>query len=127
METEEFELKRKLETPVGNTPANRDRLHLIEQSSGHLWDEFESLWKEVARTDVTTLPGVFTQVLQAWYWAQEASDPKYAVELRQMERLFMSVTRYLIAETGMTPEDLGAKGFFIHTTREMIDQGCKAA
>ena len=90
-------------------------------------DEIFSLWKEIAHTDATTLPGVFAQVMQAWYLARENSGPDCAAELRQMDRLFMSIVRYLSAETGLEPEDVGAEGFVVNTTLTLIKQGYKAA
>jgi len=127
LETEEFRLKQTAKSMAGITQPDRDRLHLIQNSTGHIWDEVTSLWKEVAHTDTTTLPGVFAQVMQAWYLASENADPDYAVEVRQMDRLFMSIVRYLSAETGLDPEDVGAKGFALDTTLTLIKQGYKAA
>jgi len=46
---------------------------------------------------------------------------------REMDRLFMSIVRYLSKETGIAPEEFGAEGFFTHTTRGIIKQGYTAA
>jgi len=127
LEEERFELEKKLGTLDGDNEVKRDRFRLVEESGNHVWDEVETLRADMTPIDATSLPGAFAQVIRAWYLAKQVADKDCQQTIREMDRLFMSVVRYLSKETGIAPEEFGAESFFMQTAREIIKQGYKAA